>query len=84
MAKPTYEERTGMIGKRYLSDANQPEEMAVTVLDVRSCAGGFTVMYQQVGKRPYYMALTGFKRRYHSEQNMTALIELFRQEPERP
>ncbi|MEX3036420.1 hypothetical protein AB4K08_00935 [Serratia fonticola] len=67
MAKPTYEERTGMIGKRYLSDANQPEEMAVTVLDVRSCAGGFTIMYQHVGKRPYYMALIGFKRRYPHE-----------------
>ncbi|HFV9295537.1 TPA: hypothetical protein ACIAIE_005443 [Serratia fonticola] len=24
------------------------------------------------------------KGRYHSEQNMTALIELFRQEPEKP
>lgn len=67
MAKPTYEERTGMIGKRYISDANQPEEMAVKVLNVIRNGGGFTVMYRYMDSMPVYTALTGFKRRFPHE-----------------
>jgi len=65
--KPTYEERTEMIGKRYLANVNQPDEMAVTVVGIFCHARGFTVKYKRGGPALAYVALTTFKRRFPHE-----------------
>ncbi|MEI7219094.1 hypothetical protein WCT79_19035 [Pectobacterium carotovorum] len=65
MATLNYEQRQAMIGRRYTSDMNHPDEMAVTVGDVRQASHGFTVAYILKGVSGLrYLGLGEFQRRY--------------------
>ena len=60
-----YEQRQAMIGCRYVSDMNHPEEMAVPVGDVRPANHGFTVAFILKGISGLrYLGLLEFLRRY--------------------
>ncbi|GKX40323.1 hypothetical protein [Pectobacterium versatile] len=63
----TNQERKQMIGKRFQSNMNNPDEMAVTVLDVRRANNGFTVMLKVGNCIPTYMGLNAFNRHYPYE-----------------
>ena len=63
----TRQERDRMIGKRFHSNMNDPDEFAVTVLDVRRANFGFTVVFQTPRCIPRYMGLSEFNRQYPYE-----------------
>lgn len=63
----TRQERNRMIGKRFHSNMNDPDEMAVTVLDVRRASNGFTVVVKADKGMPKYMGLSVFNRFYPHE-----------------
>lgn len=63
----TRQERDRMIGKRFHSNMNDPDEFAVTVLDVRRASHGFTVVIQEGKGMPKYIGLSVFNRLYPHE-----------------
>ncbi len=63
----TRQERERMIGRRFHSNMNDPDEMIVTVLDVRRASHGFTVVIQAGKSMPKYMGLSMFNRLYPYE-----------------
>ncbi|GKW21862.1 hypothetical protein PEC302107_35910 [Pectobacterium araliae] len=63
----TRQDRDRMIGKRFHSNMNDPDEFAVTVQAVKRSGMGFTIVFSQRGCRPVYMPLSTFNRFYPYE-----------------
>lgn len=66
MTAMTFEQRGirwSMTRKKFTSDRNLPEEMAVKVFDVRRAGRGLSVLFH-IGQTSDYLGLKEFQRRY--------------------